>query len=161
MNTRALRRNQRAAAEATAAAESLLLGELRGPPNGSDVSPAREGSNAEEEAGGEGGGEEQPHPTTADEIDGEGLREVEESDGPETEMLQMEAVAHLGRADRLGIIRKTVPFEKRVLALQRLFFLAQGRSCCFYALLVAAAVLVVLLKCLRDASLSRGDPSTR
>lgn len=42
------------------------------------------------------------------------------------EMLPMGAVGHLGRRDQLGIIRKTVAREKRMLVLQRLFHLAQG-----------------------------------
>lgn len=42
------------------------------------------------------------------------------------EMLPMGAVGHLGRAERLGIIRKTVPRERRMAVLQRLFHLAQG-----------------------------------
>lgn len=45
------------------------------------------------------------------------------------EMLPMEAVGHLGRGDRLGIIKKTVPVERRMLVLQRLFHLAQGTEC--------------------------------
>lgn len=45
---------------------------------------------------------------------------------PGLEMLPMGAVAHLSRQDRLGIIRKTVPKERRMVVLQRLFHLAQG-----------------------------------
>ncbi|CAM9330780.1 unnamed protein product [Ectocarpus sp. 13 AM-2016] len=41
-------------------------------------------------------------------------------------MLPMSAVEHLGSADRLEIIRKTVPRERRMAVLQRLFHLAQA-----------------------------------
>ncbi|CAM9132453.1 unnamed protein product [Scytosiphon promiscuus] len=44
------------------------------------------------------------------------------------EMLPLGSVGHLGRADRMGIIRKTVPKERRVAVLQRLFQLAQAPS---------------------------------
>lgn len=46
--------------------------------------------------------------------------------GTRLEMLPMGAVDHLSRRDRLGIIRKTVPKERRIVVLQRLFHLAQG-----------------------------------
>jgi len=58
----------------------------------------------------------------------EGQGEALEGLDPSTkmEMLPMGAVDHLGRGDRLGIIKKTVPVERRMLVLQRLFHLAQG-----------------------------------
>ncbi|CAB1108283.1 unnamed protein product [Ectocarpus sp. CCAP 1310/34] len=65
-------------------------------------------------------------------VDGQELEEGEErgeaSNASEKrlEMLPMGAVGHLGRADRLGIIRKTVPRERRMAVLQRLFHLAQA-----------------------------------
>lgn len=63
------------------------------------------------------------------EAEGEGgVGAVDASDpsAARLEMLPMGAVAHLSRRDRLGIIRKTVPTERRMLVLQRLFHLAQG-----------------------------------
>lgn len=56
----------------------------------------------------------------------DGVREALEPSGTRLDMLPMGAVAHLSRRDRLGIIRKTVPKERRMLVLQRLFHLAQG-----------------------------------
>lgn len=62
-----------------------------------------------------------------------GQEEEDEEDGEvldpgaiKLKMLPMGAVGHLGRGDQVGIIRKTVPKEKRMLVLQRLFHLAQG-----------------------------------
>ncbi|CAM9266610.1 unnamed protein product, partial [Ectocarpus sp. 4 AP-2014] len=72
--------------------------------------------------GGSGGGR----------VDGQELEDDEErgeaSNASEKrlEMLPMGAVEHLGRADRLGIVRKTVPRERRKAVLQRLFHLAQA-----------------------------------
>lgn len=71
----------------------------------------------------EGSGEElEEH---AGEAQGEG---DSDSSAKPLEMLPMGAVGHLGRADRMGIIRKTVPNERRMAVLQRLFQLAQGKS---------------------------------
>lgn len=53
---------------------------------------------------------------------------------PGLEMLPMGAVGHLSRRDRLGIIKKTVPKEKRMVVLQRLFHLAQGGCWCWFLL---------------------------
>lgn len=84
----------------------------------------------------------------------DGGQEEEEEDGDgvgldlgakRLEMLPMGAVGHLGRRDRLDIIRKTVPKEKRMVVLQRLFHLAQGRclsvSAWFNAIIMSLAVL--------------------
>lgn len=57
---------------------------------------------------------------------GVSLEQSLEQSAASPEMLPMAAVAHLSRRDRLGIIRKTVPTERRMVVLQRLFHLAQG-----------------------------------
>lgn len=78
-------------------------------------------------------------------VDGQELEDDEErgeaSNASEKrlEMLPMGAVGHLGRADRLEIIRKTVPRERRMAVLQRLFHLAQGEC--------VSSVLEVMLCC--------------
>lgn len=68
----------------------------------------------------------------SEELDGQEGRvqgeAASDSSGKKIEMLPMGGVGHLGRADRLGIIRKTVPKERRMAVLQRLFQLAQGES---------------------------------
>ncbi|CAM9262384.1 unnamed protein product [Ectocarpus fasciculatus] len=73
-----------------------------------------------------------PGRSGGEEVDGQEVEEDEErgqvSNASEKrlEMLPMGAVGHLGRAERLGIIRKTVPRERRMAVLQRLFHLAQA-----------------------------------
>lgn len=62
-------------------------------------------------------------------VEGEGGAALDPS-ATTLEMLPMGAVAHLSRRDRLGIIRKTVPIERRMVVLQRLFHLAQGGCWC-------------------------------
>lgn len=66
-------------------------------------------------------------------VQGKAQEDDEEEDGAgldqgatKLEMVPMGAVGHLGRRDKLAIIRKTVAKEKRMVVLQRLFHLAQG-----------------------------------
>eukprot|EP00752_Nemacystus_decipiens_P013808 g12258.t1 len=77
---------------------------------------------------------------------GEGGQTLEPS-ATRLEMLPMGAVGHLSRRDRLGIIRKTVPKERRIVVLQRLFHLAQAPA-------VEVELLVASVKELKDNSSS-------
>lgn len=135
MDTAGLARDRRAAAEA-AAAQSLLVAE---------VSTATDNTTGDDktQGGGENPGLRAPSEDSSpdEQLEGRGGEKgkgIEEKgrlgeEGERLEMLPMGAVGHLGRSDRLGIIRKTVPMEKRVVVLQRLFYLAQGESplpCC-------------------------------
>lgn len=148
VDTTALLRDQKAAASATAAAQSLLLGEITmkagqaedtsgDSPAQSSEGRRRSGHGRIDESGRavriDGG----PCPPRVGEeriIEKESL---DNADGREAdchlnltrvETLPMGAVGHLGRKDRVNVIRKTVPPQKRVALLHRLFYLAQGTS---------------------------------
>lgn len=112
-----LLRDQRAAANAAAAAKSLLLGEdstttVGMAENSGDASHSRPEEDIEEAM-----------PAVAGVAEG-GL--LEREGGNDVEMVPMDRISHLGRAERVTIIRQMTSQDKREAVLQRLFYLAQG-----------------------------------
>lgn len=140
MDTAGLARDKKAAAEAAAAAQSLVVAEVSTAADvstGDDITQEGAGSGAVELRASIGDGS---RAEQVDGLEGEGGKGVEEGGeqdgrGERLEMLQMGLVGHLDREERLVIIRKMVPMEKRVVVLHRLFYLAQGGSCLAAALL--------------------------
>lgn len=142
MDTAGLARDQKAADEAAAAARALIVAEVSATTDGITGDDKTQegdevgGGNAGLRVSSEDSGRKEP---LEGREGGKGKGGEEEGglggEGERLEMLPMGAVGHLGRSDRLGIIRKTVPVEKRVVVLQRLFYLAQGENPCLAAAL--------------------------
>eukprot|EP00904_Undaria_pinnatifida_P011048 jgi/Undpi1/7073/HiC_scaffold_22.g09547.m1 len=131
VDTAGLARDKKAAAEAAAAAQSLVVAEVSTAADvstGDDITQEGAGSGAVELRASIGDGS---RAEQVDGLEGEGGKGVEEGGeqdgrGERLEMLQMGLVGHLDREERLVIIRKMVPMEKRVVVLHRLFYLAQA-----------------------------------